>query len=218
MISVIFSVIASWLLFTKPLPRVKSKKSALSPNQLCLLLALVIIIFLPNLLGIFLAVCCYFFLPKLLVKLPTRKQQRQQRLIEQELDLAIDLISAALNAGLGVLAALDAVSKVVEPALGAQLAAAANRIQWGADLEKAFDAEFQVIASALARAMDHGVGAGKALAEIAARTRTDRKQELLRRAKKLSVTLALPIALLMLPGFILLGVVPMIVPAISSLW
>ncbi len=152
------------------------------------------------------------------MKLPTRKQQRQQRLIEQELDLAIDLISAALNAGLGVLAALDAVSKVVEPALGAQLAAAANRIQWGADLEKAFDAEFQVIASALARAMDHGVGAGKALAEIAARTRTDRKQELLRRAKKLSVTLALPIALLMLPGFILLGVVPMIVPAISSLW
>lgn len=218
MISAICGLIASWLMFTKPLPRVKSKKSTLSPNQISLLMALVIIIFLPNLLGISLGVCCYFFLPQLLVKLPTRKQQRQQRLIEQELDLAIDLISAALNAGLGVLAALDAVSKVVEPALGAQLAAAANRIQWGADFEQAFDAEFQVIASALARAMDHGVGAGKALAEIAARTRSDRKQELLRRAKKLSVTLALPIALLMLPGFILLGVVPMIVPAISSLW
>lgn len=75
-----------------------------------------------------------------------------------------------------------------------------------------------MIGAALARAMDHGVGAGKALAEIAQRTRLQRKAELLRRTKKLSVTLALPVALLMLPGFILVGVVPMIVPALTSLW
>jgi len=129
----------------------------------------------------------------------------------------IDLIAAALGAGLSVLSALDAVSRVVRPKLANELIAAANRIQWGAQIDQAFTSDLNIVGSAIARAMDHGVGAGKALAEIAMRARSQRKQILLRRAKRLSVTLALPVALLMLPGFILVGVVPMIVPAINSL-
>lgn len=174
--------------------------------------------FFPSLTGLLISLIIFWWLPNLIQKLPTKSTIKQDRVIQQELDLTIDLIAVALAAGLSVLAALDAVAKVVQPKLGAELTAAANRLQWGADLNDAFSDQLQIIAAALGRAMDHGVGAGKALAEIAARTREQRKQELLRRTKKLAVTLALPVALLMLPGFVLLGVVPMVVPALSSLW
>ena len=210
--------LAVWLGFSKPLPSEIKVKKSLSVKQLSYFLAAVIIIFLPTITGVIISLLTLLFLPKVISTLPAKSTQQQHRAIQQELDLVIDLLAAALGAGLGVLAALDAVSNVVQPKLATELTAAANRIQWGADVEAAFNTEFRVIGAALARAMDHGVGAGKALAEIAHRTRLQRKAELLRRTKKLSVTLALPVALLMLPGFILVGVVPMIVPALSSLW
>ena len=210
--------LAVWLGFSKPLPSEIKVKKSLSVKQLSYFLAAVIIIFLPTITGVIISLLTLLFLPKVISTLPAKSTQQQHRAIQQELDLVIDLLAAALGAGLGVLAALDAVSNVVQPKLATELTAAANRIQWGADVEAAFNTEFRVIGAALARAMDHGVGAGKALAEIAHRTRLHRKAELLRRTKKLSVTLALPVALLMLPGFILVGVVPMIVPALSSLW
>lgn len=218
MISAILISIAVWLWSNPKLPGEREIKKKLSPNQLSYLLVAVTIIFLPSLTGILIASLIVWLLPKLINKLPTKSTQYENRVIQQELDLAIDLLAAALGAGLGVLAALDAVSSVVEPRLATELTAAANRIQWGAEVELAFGKEFRVIGSALARAMDHGVGAGKALAEIAERTRAQRKTQLLRKTKKLSVTLALPVALLMLPGFVLVGVVPMIVPALSSFW
>jgi pilus assembly protein TadC len=210
--------LAVWLGFSKPLPSEIKVKKSLSVKQLSYFLAAVIIIFLPTITGVIISLLTLLFLPKVISTLPAKSTQQQHRAIQQELDLVIDLLAAALGAGLGVLAALDAVSNVVQPKLATELTAAANRIQWGADVEAAFNTEFRVIGAALARAMDHGVGAGKALAEIAHRTRLQRKAELLRRTKKLSVTLALPVALLMLPGFILVGVVPMIVPSLSSLW
>ncbi len=218
MIAASLVALAVWLGFSKPLPKEIKVKKSLSARQLSYFLAVIIIIFLPNMTGVIISLLTVLFLPKVIAALPAKSTQQQHRAIAQELDLAIDLLAAALGAGLGVLAALDAVSNVVQPKLAAELTAAANRIQWGADVEAAFNSEFQVIGAALARAMDHGVGAGKALAEIAQRTRQQRKAELLRQTKKLSVTLALPVALLMLPGFILVGVVPMIVPALSSLW
>ena len=218
MISALLISIAVWLWLNPKLPIEKTTKKKLSSVQLSYLLAAVTIVFLPSLTGILIASMIFWLLPKLINQLPTKSTQYENRVIQQELDLAIDLLAAALGAGLGVLSALDAVSSVVEPRLAAELTAAANRIQWGAEVESAFGKEFSVIGSALARAMDHGVGAGKALAEIAERTRAQRKTQLLRKTKKLSVTLALPVALLMLPGFVLVGVVPMIVPALSSFW
>ncbi len=218
MISAGLIAVAVWLGFNKPLPNEVKVRKSLTVKQLSYFLALIAIIFLPSITGLLISILIVLLLPKAISALPAKSAQLQQRVIQQELDLAIDLLAAALGAGLGVLTALDAVSNVVQPKLAAELTAAANRIQWGADVEAAFDSEFKVIGAALARAMDHGVGAGKALAEIAQRTRLQRKAELLRRTKKLSVTLALPVALLMLPGFILVGVVPMIVPALSSLW
>jgi pilus assembly protein TadC len=210
--------VAVWLGFSKPLPNEIRVKKSITARQLSYFLAVITIIFLPTITGVIISLLTVLLLPKIISALPAKSTQQQNRVIQQELDLAIDLLAAALGAGLGVLAALDAISNVVQPKLATELTAAANRIQWGADVEAAFGSEFRVIGAALARAMDHGVGAGKALAEIAQRTRLQRKAELLRRTKKLSVTLALPVALLMLPGFILVGVVPMIVPALSSLW
>ena len=217
MISAICIGFSIWLLFPKSIPKVSRKKSELKPKHASLLFSLAIAIFIPSIPGIALAILVYLALPNLINRLPTRIQQRQKREAERELDLTIDLIAAALGAGLGVLSALDSVSKVVPPKLATELTAAANRIQWGAQIDQAFSSELSVIGSAVARAMDHGVGAGRALSEIAMRARSERKQNLLRRTKKLSVTLALPVALLMLPGFILIGIVPMIVPAITSL-
>lgn len=182
------------------------------------MISLLLLLFFSSIAGLIMAGGVAWLLPKAIAALPTRTQQREQRLIQQELDLAIDLLATTLGAGLSVLSSLDAVSKVVQPKLAAELTAAANRIQWGSEIEQAFTAELKSIGAALARAMDHGVAAGAALTEIAARTRSERKQQLLRKSKKLSVTLALPVALLMLPGFILVGVIPMIVPALTSLW
>jgi len=210
--------IAVYLLIPRSSIRFKPPKKKTTPRQISALFALANLMFFPSISGLIASLAIFWFLPNLIEKLPTKSTLQQDRIIQQELDLTIDLIAVALAAGLSVLAALDAVAKVVQPKLGTELTAAANRLQWGADLSDAFSDELQVIAAALGRAMDHGVGAGKALAEIAARTREQRKQELLRRTKKLAVTLALPVALLMLPGFVLLGVVPMVVPALSSLW
>jgi Flp pilus assembly protein TadB len=209
---------AVFLLIPSSPLKFKSPKKKATPQQISAIFALVVLMFFPSLTGLLVSLIIFWWLPNLIQKLPTKSTIKQDRVIQQELDLTIDLIAVALAAGLSVLAALDAVAKVVQPKLGAELTAAANRLQWGADLNDAFSDQLQVIAAALGRAMDHGVGAGKALAEIAARTREQRKQELLRRTKKLAVTLALPVALLMLPGFVLLGVVPMVVPALSSLW
>jgi pilus assembly protein TadC len=205
-----------WLLIPRNQLKLIRQTKKLQPTWAALALAIAIWMLNPTLITAIAGLAIFILLPKLIAKLPSKSEQQQQRQIEQELDLTIDLIAAALAAGLSVLSALDAVSKVVQPKLGAELTAAANRLQWGADLEHAFSLQLQPIAAALGRAMDHGVGAAKALAEIAARTREQRKQELLRRSKKLAVTLALPVALLMLPGFVLLGVVPMVVPALSS--
>lgn len=218
MISAILGFTAAWLMFAKPLPKARSTLVKLTPKQSGLLVALLLLLFFPSIAGLIMAASSVLLLPKVIKALPTRNQQREQRLVQQELDLAIDLLATTLGAGLSVLSSLDAVSKVVQPKLAAELTAAANRIQWGSDIEQAFTAELKSIGAALARAMDHGVAAGTALAEIAARARSERKQQLLRKSKKLSVTLALPVALFMLPGFILVGVVPMIVPALSSLW
>jgi len=205
-----------WLLMPKNQLKPSKQTKKLQPTWAAAALAVAFWAFNPAAVTAIFALAIFMLLPKLIAKLPSKNEQQHQRQIEQELDLTIDLIAAALAAGLSVLSALDAVSKVVQPKLGAELTAAANRLQWGADLEQAFSFQLQPIAAALGRAMDHGVGAAKALAEIAARTREQRKQELLRRSKKLAVTLALPVALLMLPGFVLLGVVPMVVPALSS--
>jgi Flp pilus assembly protein TadB len=205
-----------WLLLPKNQLKPLKQTKKLQPTWAAAALAVGIWVLNPTMVTAAAAIATFLLLPKLIAKLPSKNQQQQHRQIEQELDLTIDLIAAALAAGLSVLSALDAVSKVVQPKLGAELTAAANRLQWGADLEQAFSFQLQPISAALGRAMDHGVGAAKALSEIAARTREQRKQELLRRSKKLSVTLALPVALLMLPGFVLLGVVPMVIPALSS--
>jgi pilus assembly protein TadC len=223
--SAVLIFLVVWLLM--PTSKIKIIKKTttkrLNPELMALVLGITVFLFKPTILGAALAICLAFFAQQIFKKLPNLQELAQVRELQRDLDLSIDLIAAALSAGLTISQSLKSLTSSISGELAAAFNRVANRIEWGVPILEAFSSDkssssISAVGQALARASDHGVAAGRALTEIAHRTRLKHKQELVVRAKRLSVTLAIPVALLMLPGFILVGVLPLVAPAISALW
>ncbi|MEN8237814.1 MAG: type II secretion system F family protein [Actinomycetota bacterium] len=130
--------------------------------------------------------------------------------------VALDLVSLATTAGLPFHHAVSLASREIGGALAGDLDRAVSRVDAGLDhalgsgpLARAFDAARR---SALS-----GARLGGTLVDLAKEVRADEAAAERERIERLPVKLLFPLAFLILPGFVLVAVVPSIVSGISSL-
>lgn len=127
-----------------------------------------------------------------------------------------DLAAAGLHGGVAIPSVLQAMGGALDEA---GFGRAARELLLGARWEEAWDpipARGDLLARALQPAWEDGVAPTPLLAQMAADARrrgiTDAKEA----AEKLSVKLAVPLGLLLLPSFVLLGLVPVLFTLIGS--
>lgn len=131
----------------------------------------------------------------------------------------LDLLAAALVAGLPTHAALSATADALEAThavTAVPLRAAAARVQLGAGAAEAWAEvpgaeQIAPIASVLARATDGGGSVRAALDHAAQRLRSEADAAAVSRAERAAVLVAGPLGLCFLPAFVCLGVVPVVI-------
>jgi pilus assembly protein TadC len=133
-----------------------------------------------------------------------------------ELPLALDLLAAALAAGVPLADAVEAVSEAAGPRLAERLRPVAALLRAGAPAEEAWaswtiDPSLAPVARALVRAGQHGSAPAARVARLAARQRATSRADANRAAQTASVYAVLPLGLCFLPAFVLVGVVPIVI-------
>lgn len=131
----------------------------------------------------------------------------------------VDLLAAALTAGLPAPDALAAVADAVDhphAGLSPPLRTAAARLRLGATAEEAWQeipgaTVLAPIAAVLVRATDGGGSVRAALEHAADRLRSEADAVATARAERASVMVAGPLGLCFLPAFVCLGVLPVVV-------
>ena len=131
----------------------------------------------------------------------------------------VDLLAAALTAGLPAPDALAAVADAVEyphPGLAPPLRTAAARLRLGATPSEAWQevpgvTALAPITAVLVRATDGGGSVRAALDHAADRLRSEADAAATARAERASVMVAGPLGLCFLPAFVCLGVLPVVV-------
>lgn len=131
----------------------------------------------------------------------------------------VDLLAAALTAGLPAADSLAAVADAVgqpHPGLAPPLRTAAARLRLGATPSEAWQevpgaAALAPIAAVLVRATDGGGSVRAALEHAAGRLRSEADAAATARAERASVMVAGPLGLCFLPAFVCLGVLPVVV-------
>lgn len=138
-----------------------------------------------------------------------------------DVPLLLELLGAALDAGLTLPAALDLVAGVATPPIGASLARVVAGLQIGASWEHSWAGVRHVEAitelhAALGFAALTGAPAAPLLYAEAAQRRRQAQRGAEKRAAALGVKLVVPLGLCSLPAFICLGVVPVVLAMIPS--
>lgn len=142
--------------------------------------------------------------------------------------LAVDLVAAALRAGLPLESSLRAVADACGSGgpVGSELNRLATLVESGDapasdpahDTDPADDTEpLAAVADAVAFAVRSGAPVAPLLAEAARTVRRRRRDAAVRAAGRLSASLVLPLGLAALPGFLLLGIAPVVVRLVTSL-
>ena len=125
----------------------------------------------------------------------------------------------ALSAGLPVAAALEFAAGEIDPAEAAQVQSALRnaRNQGLAAALTGVEGNAEPLFGALARAQVTGSSAIKAVASFVDEERKNRRARAAEAAQRLPVKLTVPLALLILPGFVLLTVGPTVVSMFQRL-
>jgi tight adherence protein B len=126
----------------------------------------------------------------------------------------LTLAAAALAAGLDVLGALEAVGNAVRDGSGSELARIAGSIRDGAPWADAWaDASprWAPLEKALRPSWLAGAAPGPPLAAAARAVAGRARREGDTAMEEMSVALALPLTLCLLPAFVLVGIVPMVI-------
>lgn len=129
---------------------------------------------------------------------------------------AWDLLAAALRAGLAVPDAMRAVSDGLPEDAAMALRSTGELIALGADAEQAWEPALSCPpTAALARAARRTARSGTALAgvaeDLAARSRAELSDVVEAKAQRAGVLITGPLGLCFLPGFLCLGVVPVVI-------
>ncbi len=146
-----------------------------------------------------------------------RRRRREASLVVRELPLLGELVLMGLTAGLPFAAALHAAGEELSGPLRREVALVARRAADGGvriALAGATGAAHRLYAVA-ARATSTGAPLGSAVEAWVDELRAEERERRLTAARKLPVKLAFPLALLILPGFVLLTVAPALVRAVE---
>lgn len=148
-------------------------------------------------------------------------QASQARL--RELNDLVPLLQLAVGAGLTVRSTLAAVTPWSAGRLGAQLGELLERVEQGASLADGLDALPEALgetcrglASVLGAAERYGSPLVDPLARLGAELRLQRRRQLEQAARRVPVQLLFPLALGVLPAFVLLAVVPLAATALDG--
>jgi hypothetical protein len=131
-------------------------------------------------------------------------------------DLVMDLVACGLRSGLSVADALAASAGAAPPAY---LLEVLGRLRLGVDAQRAWDRpppDFAGLARALVLADLSGAPAAAVVSRAAADHRAARREQAELAAARVGVRLVLPLGLAVLPGFVLLAVVPIVLGLAES--
>jgi tight adherence protein B len=137
--------------------------------------------------------------------------------------VAIDILGAALAAGLPIPAALAATGEAWQGPVGEAMRTVGGALTGGASWDAAWQRAGQVppildgVERALALAWRSGVGATGLLAGLKARALRAERQRSVQASARLGVSLMLPLGLCYLPAFVAVGLVPVMVSIASQL-
>jgi pilus assembly protein TadC len=136
--------------------------------------------------------------------------------------LAVDLVAAALRSGLPLASALRVVAGAcgTHGTVGPGLDRLATVVESGQvpDVDPDGDTDpLAALTEAVAFAVRSGAPIAPLLAEAARTVRRRRRDAAVRAAGRLSAALVLPLGLAALPGFLLLGIAPVVVRLVTSL-
>lgn len=158
----------------------------------------------------------------LVSRLESSTERRRRLRIERQLPGAVDLLIAVLDAGRPAGDAFALVARATADPLGSELALIAGRLAVAGDPQSVWEGlrsrpEFAALALSFARATRSGMPVGHVLDRLSEELRRERRAATQERARSVAVSTAAPLGLCFLPAFFLIGVVPTLIGAFSSL-
>lgn len=149
----------------------------------------------------------------------TRRTRRPQS-IDEEVDLLGRLTAVGMAGGLSLPAALGDAARDVHPSVAAEVASVLRRASvsgLAVALTQAPQGEASDLLHRLAGAQVSGASPVAAVLAFVDERRAERRNRLLSRVRALPVLLSIPVALALLPGFVLVVVGPTVVERAGSL-
>lgn len=153
-------------------------------------------------------------------RLESGASRRSEAVARRQLPGALDLVTAALEAGRPPGAALALVAEVTPDPLGTDLSAVAHRVVVAGDLHAAVSdvsGPLLPLARALRRADQSGVPVADVIASVAMDVRREHHAAHRERARRVGVRTAAPLGLCFMPAFLLIGIVPTIIAVASNI-
>jgi Flp pilus assembly protein TadB len=151
-----------------------------------------------------------------------RTARREQRLVERELPVTVDLLAVAVGAGCTPFVAVEVTERWAPDALAACLEQVGRDCALGATFAAALDAvamrlpSLRPLVDALLASERYGAPVGSALARLAVEQRAVVRRRAEARARTVPVRLLFPLVFLVLPAFGLLTVVPALVAGFAT--
>jgi tight adherence protein C len=153
-----------------------------------------------------------------------RVARRRAESMEAELPEVVDLLVLAVDAGLTVPLALDAVARRSDSELGREIGRVLAAVALGRRLADALDdlparasEAVRPLVAALTASERYGAPLSVGLGRLAGEVRLDRRRRAEEAARRVPVKLLFPLVTCTLPAFALLTVAPLIASALGSL-
>ncbi len=153
-------------------------------------------------------------------RLESGVSRRRDVAARRQLPGALDLVTAALEAGRPPGTALALAAEVTSDPLGSDLSSVAHRISVAGDLRAAVadvSGPLLPLARALRRADQSGVPVADVIAAAASDVRREHQSARRERARQVGVRTAAPLGLCFMPAFLLIGIVPTIIAVAANL-
>lgn len=152
---------------------------------------------------------------------PASVRKRRAR-VAAELPHLVDLLVAALAAGGAPGASLERVARVLGPPMTDELRGWVSRLAMGADPVSVWSSmarhpELGRLGVALGRSAESGAPVVDALVRLAEDLRGRHRSQVETRVRAIEVKATVPLAVCLLPAFVLVGVVPLVAGSVSAL-
>jgi pilus assembly protein TadC len=169
--------------------------------------------------GVVLAVVAGLVLPRWLASRESARARRERQGRRAELPLVLDVLAACVAAGATAPDAVAQIATACRSTLADDLRRAATSLRSGAAADEAWRGlpdDLAPIGEVLDRSMRSGASGAPLLRSLAERLRAQRRADRLDSARRLGVHAAAPLGLCFLPGFVVLGLLPVVIGLASQ--